>query len=181
MRKTNRYLTVAILLGMVLFSTVKVEAKTASRPSTVRSTSMSIKSTSTKGGISNKTRTNHYTVKAKPSIMIKNKGYNNYKINPKTDDNNKPSYYTKFSSEAKYKDELNAFIYYGIDNLEKDSNGKIKERDIVKALEVKGYTNDEIDSILKDINTENKITSTLYGIIGAIFVLGMCSQIAFGK
>ena len=165
--------------------------KTTSKPSTLKSgtskmkvsnTSKSIKSKSNtvnKNKTTTKVDSGKFTVKAKTNS---NKSTTSNKVIT-------PIYYRNYSTTPyTYNRGLSIWDYYMISHLFNNNNGNLSDRDIAKALEEQGYSESEINKIIKDIKNENNkhnkkstlgrvviwtVGLTVVAIIIAIFIKGM--------
>ena len=128
---------------------------------------------------SNNTSTSNYKYTGAPKQKTTNSSYT-------------PSYYNNFDSNRYYSRNLGFFDYYMISHLiNNNSNNRISERDIVYALEENGYTKDEIDNIMTDLEQEQKsknntnntkkenalIESIPYIILGILIILILVSTL----
>lgn len=128
---------------------------------------------------SNNTSTSNYKYTVAPKQKTTNSSYT-------------PSYYNNFDSNRYYSRNLGFFDYYMISHLiNNNSNNRISERDIVYALEENGYTKDEIDNIMTDLEQEQKsknntnntkkenalIESIPYIILGILIILILVSTL----
>lgn len=137
-------------------STVKKadSGKFTTKPSTktqTKSNKATVKSSSTK---TKSTKTTKTTVR---KVTI-NK---NYKVRPKTTTRvvvSHPTRYVHYSSSPIYVNHSASFWdYYMLSTLINNNNGhQVTERDIAQNLEQQGYSQSEVDQILKDAQTENK-------------------------
>lgn len=75
--------------------------------------------------------------------------------------NNNPTYYTNYSTERSYSITNSIFQYYMLSEIFKDKES-VTEKDIVKALEEKGYSKEEVDQILDEAKQEEKINKPFY-------------------
>ena len=125
-----------------------------------------------------RTTVNHETVKPKESTTIVN---------------NNPTYYTNYSTQPSYSLSNSIFNYYMLSEIFKDKDkekDKVSEQDIVKALEEKGYSKEEIEQILDEAKTEENENKPFYdgwkwynwtifiGII-SILTIGLIALIVF--
>ena len=107
--------------------------------------------------------------------------------------NNNPTYYTSYSTKPSYSLSNSIFNYYMLSEIFKDKDkekDKVSEQDIVKALEEKGYSKEEIDQILDEAKTEENENKPFYdgwkwynwtifiGII-SILTIGLIALIVF--
>ena len=122
-------------------SSSKSSSVSSSTPKTTTSSSTGKTYTTTKSE-TGRTTVNHETVKPKESTTIVN---------------NNPTYYTNYSTQPSYSLSNSIFNYYMLSEIFKDKDkekDKVSEQDIVKALEEKGYSKEEIDKILADKEKE---------------------------
>lgn len=125
--------------------------KFSTKPSATKSTpKTTIKSSNSKA--TNKTTikskrttinvTKHYTVRPHRSIAIVN---------------THPTFYTHYSARpVVYNSGLSFWDYYMLTNL-MESKKQVTERDIARELESRGYSNSEVNTILKQANSEQQI------------------------
>ena len=105
--------------------------------------------------------------------------------------NNNPTYYTSYSTQPSYSLSNSIFNYYMLSEIFKDKDkDKVSEQDIAKALEEKGYTEEETKQILDEAKTEEKENKPFYdgwkwynwtifiGII-SILTIGLIALIVF--
>lgn len=158
-------------------SSSKSSSVSSSTPKTTTSSSTGKTYTTTKSEIG-RTTVNHETVKPKESTTIVN---------------NNPTYYTNYSTQPSYSLSNSIFNYYMLSEIFKDKDkekDKVSEQDIVKALEEKGYSKEEIDQILDEAKTEENENKPFYdgwkwynwtifiGII-SILTIGLIALIVF--
>lgn len=154
-------------------SSSKSSSVSSSTPKTTTSSSTGKTYTTTKSE-TGRTTVNHETVKPKESTTIVN---------------NNPTYYTNYSTQPSYSLSNSIFNYYMLSEIFKDKD-KVSEQDIVKALEEKGYSKEEIDKILDEAKTEENENKPFYdgwkwynwtifiGII-SILTIGLIALIVF--
>ena len=155
-------------------SSVKASSSTH-KTTTSSSTGKTYTTTKSETG---RTTVNHETVKPKESTTIVN---------------NNPTYYTNYSTQPSYSLSNSIFNYYMLSEIFKDKDkekDKVSEQDIVKALEEKGYSKEEIDKILDEAKTEENENKPFYdgwkwynwtifiGII-SILTIGLIALIVF--
>lgn len=132
-------------------STPKSSTKSStSSSSTKKSTTSSStgKSYTTTKSNTGRTTVTHETVKPKESTTIVN---------------NNPTYYTSYSTQPSYSLSNSIFNYYMLSEIFKDKDkDKVSEQDIAKALEEKGYTEEETKQILDEAKTEEKENKPFY-------------------
>lgn len=142
-------------LSSVKASTPKSSTK-SSTSSTSSSTTKSTTSSSTgktyttTKSDTGRTTITHKTVKPKESTTIVN---------------NNPTYYTNYSTQPSYSLSNSIFNYYMLSEIFKDKDkekDKVSEQDIVKTLEEKGYSKEEIDQILDEAKTEENENKPFY-------------------
>lgn len=153
--------------------------------------------TNNKSNSKNLNTSNNATSNNKTSSNNTSTSTSNYKytVAPKektTSSSYTPSYYNSFDSNRYYSRNLGFFDYYMISHLiNNNSNNRISERDIVYALEENGYTKDEIDNIMTDLEQEQKsknntnntkkenalIESIPYIILGILIILILVSTL----
>lgn len=129
-------------------STPKTSTKSSTSSSTT--TSSSTGKTYTTKSENGRTTVNHETVKPKQSTTIINSN---------------PTYYSKYSTEPSYSLNNSIFNYYMLSEIFKDKDkekDKVSEQDIVKALEEKGYTEEETKQILDEAKAEEKENKPLF-------------------
>lgn len=158
-------------------SSSKSSSVSSSTPKTTTSSSTGKTYTTTKSE-TGRTIVNHETVKPKESTTIVN---------------NNPTYYTNYSTQPSYSLSNSIFNYYMLSEIFKDKDkekDKVSEQDIVKALEEKGYSKEEIDKILDEAKTEENENKPFYdgwkwynwtifiGII-SILTIGLIALIVF--
>ena len=158
-------------------SSSKSSSVSSSTPKTTTSSSTGKTYTTTKSE-TGRTTVNHETVKPKESTTIVN---------------NNPTYYTNYSTQPSYSLSNSIFNYYMLSEIFKDKDkekDKVSEQDIVKALEEKGYSKEEIDQILDEAKTEENENKPFYdgwkwynwtifiGII-SILTIGLIALIVF--
>lgn len=158
-------------------SSSKSSSVSSSTPKTTTSSSTGKTYTTTKSE-TGRTTVNHETVKPKESTTIVN---------------NNPTYYTNYSTQPSYSLSNSIFNYYMLSEIFKDKDkekDKVSEQDIVKALEEKGYSKEEIDKILDEAKTEENENKPFYdgwkwynwtifiGII-SILTIGLIALIVF--
>lgn len=158
-------------------SSTKSSSVSSSTPKTTTSSSTGKTYTTTKSE-TGRTTVNHETVKPKESTTIVN---------------NNPTYYTNYSTQPSYSLSNSIFNYYMLSEIFKDKDkekDKVSEQDIVKALEEKGYSKEEIDQILDEAKTEENENKPFYdgwkwynwtifiGII-SILTIGLIALIVF--
>lgn len=122
-------------------STIKSSKPDSAKFSTKKSSSnnKSSKSTVTKKTTINITK--HYTVKPKKTIHYINTN---------------PTYYTHYSNRPIYYNQgLGFWDYYMLSSIFKDKK-EVTDRDIARELESRGYSNQEIDKILKEAKQEQQ-------------------------
>lgn len=130
-------------------SSSKSSSVSSSTPKTTTSSSTGKTYTTTKSE-TGRTTVNHETVKPKESTTIVN---------------NNPTYYTNYSTQPSYSLSNSIFNYYMLSEIFKDKDqekDKVSEQDIVKALEEKGYSKEEIDQILDEAKTEENENKPFY-------------------
>lgn len=139
-------------------STTKVDSGTFSaKPPTSSSNSSTNSSNSNKtnntNSSTNKTSTtstgSNYTVKRKNTTSNNSSTY-------------APKYYTGYSSSpVRYNSGLGFWDYYMLSNLlGSNRTNQVTEQDIVKELEIQGYTKKEIDKILQEADEEQTTYET---------------------
>lgn len=134
-------------------STPKSSTKSStSSSSTTKSTTSSStgKTYTTTKSDTGRTTVTHETVKPKESTTIVN---------------NNPTYYTSYSTQPSYSLSNSIFNYYMLSEIFKDKDkdkDKVSEQDIAKALEEKGYTEEETKQILDEAKTEEKENKPFY-------------------
>lgn len=122
-------------------------SSSTSKSSTSSSTGKTYTTTKSNSG---RTTIKHETVKPKES---------------KTIVNNNPTYYINYSTQPSYSLSNSIFNYYMISEIFKDKDkekDKISEQEIVKALEEKGYTEEEVKQILDEAKTEEQENKPFY-------------------
>lgn len=75
--------------------------------------------------------------------------------------NNNPTYYNSYNTGRSYSITNSIFQYYMLSEIFKDKES-VTEKDIVKALEEKGYSKEEVDQILDEAKQEEKINKPFY-------------------
>lgn len=141
-------------------SSVKASTPKSSTKSSTSSTSSSTTKSTTSSSTgktytttksdTGRTTITHKTVKPKESTTIVN---------------NNPTYYTNYSTQPSYSLSNSIFNYYMLSEIFKDKDkekDKVSEQDIVKALEEKGYSKEEIDQILDEAKTEENENKPFY-------------------
>lgn len=140
--------------------------KSSTPKTTTKSTSSSVKSstpktsttkssttgktyTTTKSTSSNRTTVKHNTVKPRQNT------------GGTTIINNNPTYYSSYSTGYSYPITNSIFQYYMLNEIFKDKES-VTEKDIVKALEEKGYSKEEVDQILDEAKQEENINKSFY-------------------
>lgn len=125
------------------------KSSTSSTPKTTTSSSTGKTYTTTKSN-TGRTTIKHETVKPKESTTIVN---------------NNPTYYSSYSTQPSYSLSNSIFNYYMLSEIFKDKdkdNDKVSEQDIAKALEEKGYTEEETKQILDEAKTEENENKPFY-------------------
>lgn len=83
----------------------------------------------------------------------------NYKIKPRRSTTivvSHPTYYTRYAATPVYYHSGSSFWDYYMLSTVLDHRDNVTERDIARALEQQGYSQGEVDQILKDAKNENK-------------------------
>jgi hypothetical protein len=119
------------------------------KTSTTKSSSTGKTYTTTKDTSSSRTTIKHETVKPKENA------------GGTTIINSNPTYYNNYSTGRSYSITNSIFQYYMLSEIFKDKD-QVTEQDIVKALEEKGYTKEEVDQILDEAKQEEKINKPFY-------------------
>lgn len=119
------------------------------KTSTTKSSSTGKTYTTTKDTSSSRTTIKHETVKPKENA------------DGTTIINSNPTYYNNYSTGRSYSITNSIFQYYMLSEIFKDKD-QVTEQDIVKALEEKGYTKEEVDQILDEAKQEEKINKPFY-------------------
>lgn len=119
------------------------------KTSTTKSSSTGKTYTTTKGTSSSRTTIKHETVKPKENT------------GGTTVINNNPTYYNNYNTGRSYSITNSIFQYYMLSEIFKDKES-VTEKDIVKALEEKGYSKEEVDQILDEAKQEEKINKPFY-------------------
>ena len=115
------------------------------KTSTTKSSSTGKTYTTTKDTSNSRTTIKHETVKPKETTVI----------------NNNPTYYNNYNTGRSYSITNSIFQYYMLSEIFKDKES-VTEKDIVKALEEKGYSKEEVDQILDEAKQEEKINKPFY-------------------
>lgn len=146
-------------------------SSTSSRPSSLKSGTKTYRP-------SNKTTIPRTSSSSKSKTTTKNYTSNNYSIkrrNTSSSSHYVPRYYNRYSDTRYYSNNgfyENYWRYYAISHLFRNKE-RVSEKDIVRELEKKGYTEKEINQILKGANDEqekeNKDNKKL--LIAAIIIL----------
>ena len=152
----------------------KSGSKASTSSSTQKSSTSSTtgKTYTTKKSDTGRTTIEHETVKPKEGTTIVN---------------NNPTYYQNFSSQPRYSLSNSIFNYYMLSEIFKYKD-IVSYQDIVKALEEKGYTEEEIKQILDEAKTEEEENKPFYDgwkwynwtlyIILIIFLIGILILVA---
>lgn len=128
-------------------SSTKSSTSSSSTKKSTTSSSTGKTYTTTKSN-TGRTTVTHETVKPKESTTIVN---------------NNPTYYTSYSTQPSYSLSNSIFNYYMLSEIFKDKDkDKVSEQDIAKALEEKGYTEEETKQILDEAKTEEKENKPFY-------------------
>ena len=119
------------------------------KTSTTKSSSTGKTYTTTKDTSSSRTTIKHETVKPKENA------------GGTTIINSNPTYYNNYSTGRSYSITNSIFQYYMLNEIFKDKES-VTEKDIVKALEEKGYSKEEVDQILDEAKQEENINKPFY-------------------
>lgn len=119
------------------------------KTSTTKSSSTGKTYTTTKDTSSSRTTIKHETVKPKEDA------------GGTTIINSNPTYYNNYSTGRSYSITNSIFQYYMLNEIFKDKES-VTEKDIVKALEEKGYSKEEVDQILDEAKQEENINKPFY-------------------
>ncbi len=146
-------ITTVLLIVIIGIPCISIGRAHTSSHSSSRSISHSVKSstpkTTTKSTSSNRTTVKHNTVKPRQNT------------GGTTIINNNPTYYSSYSTGYSYPITNSIFQYYMLNEIFKDKES-VTEKDIVKALEEKGYSKEEVDQILDEAKQEENINKSFY-------------------
>lgn len=184
MKKIIISLIVIILIGglyTVFPKNVKAKIHTSHHTS-IHSSSHSSKShistpkSSTSSSSKSKSSTSSHTTSSKAKSSSSGKSYTTTKsstgrttvthetVKPKTNEsivNNNPTYYKNYSTTSRYSLTNSIFTYYMISSMFKNKND-VSEQDVAKALEEKGYSEEETKQILDEAKTEESENKPFY-------------------
>lgn len=147
-----------------------------------RSSHSSVKSSTPKSSSSSKSRTVKSSTPKSSTTKSKTSGktYTTTKsstgrttvehstVKPKTNSegkstivNNNPTYYTNYSTDTSYPITNSIFQFYILSEIFSDKEN-VSEQDIVKALEERGYTQEEVNQILDEAKAEEEANKPFY-------------------
>lgn len=132
--------------------------KFSTKPSTNKSTTKTkIKSSASKSTNKTTIKSNKTTIKSKRTTINVTK---HYSVRPRRSIaivNTHPTYYMHYSATpVVYNRGLSFWDYYMLSNL-MESKKQVTDRDIARELESRGYSNSEVDTILKQAKSEQQV------------------------